>query len=1107
DEDRAAASKLAGAGRFGDAVALIRATLAAGTLPDAIREAYPDGAPVPATIGLAASLPWRAIVTTSFDDLWERALVSDVDPGRAPHVLMGTDASASLHNGAGPLLMHLFGRAARPDSLCLGAGDAHERLSLSGLPWLNELRRQRSLVLVGFRPADPDLDWLTSWLSVVPSTETPHFLFLDVSREADPAAEARLVALRTGMTVIPCPGGTAEAMEILADLSADMEAKLAAFDADVDIDAWLARWAKDPSDPEPREVLGRAAAALRFEEDWERLIELLLGRFELLDDRDEQLAALREAATIFRGQLAAPNRALTTGMAALRLAPTDDDLWENLRFDAGAANAWQELFSDGMEVAQAMGPSPDAARIWREIARVARHHLDRPDDAIAAYQGALAAQPQDLETSEELGEMLRQLERWAELVPVLRAAAAATKDPVRASQWVLEAAEIQEDRLGDAAGAISAHEAALAIDPDAERAWVALDRLYEREGRWTDLVALLAGRALRLTPLEAIPLRRRRAQILADQLCDVDTAVRELEALLSADAEAKSDVDVDARATLMLLDRIYQSSDRPADHLRILQRLADSAPHDTERLTVLRRLAEAWRQRPEGLDPAADALEQILRIDPRDAEAFQVLTGVYREAKRPVALADLLARQIELTDPGEGRTALLRLFAEITDKELDDPAKAYDAYQAVEKAGDRSEETYEALVRLTERLQRWDACVEALDRWADGATDPEVRAEILLHAATMQADRLHERDAARARLERVLELAPDHATAMTTLARLCRDAGEFDRTAQLLLQAQQHVPGVTERAELLTEAATIHQDHLGDQDRAIELFVQALEVDSEHVPAGQRLAEVFFSRRQWAEVEPILDMLVPKLEAAGAVGAVDGAAAAVERAAAIHTRLATVAVELGKPEKALASFAEALRYAPDSLQVLSAYAEYRHQRGEWKEARDLYASVLRLHAAALPAGEVLRITMRLGRCEAEQGEAAAAIQWYEKAHALDPTHRPAIDALAALHAASGDWPALVRDKRALKSIAPPDEHAALLEEIGDLQFEKVGEAGAALATYNAALAVDPARRSTLHKVLDLHTKEKNWRAATETLVRLAEIETDSTVRAKLLYTA
>ena len=193
--------------------------------------------------------------------------------------------------------------------------------------------------------------------------------------------------------MIPCLEGTAEGVERLATIATSIAAQLPPLDIDIDFGIWLEKWAQDPGNPQPREVLGRVEAALREDERWDRLIELLLRRLDLQEEEEEQLAALAEVARIFREKLAAPARALTPGIAMLRLQPTDDELWENLRADAGAAKAWEQLVNQASDIAQAAGPTPEAARIWRELARVLRENLARPDDALAAYREALVADP------------------------------------------------------------------------------------------------------------------------------------------------------------------------------------------------------------------------------------------------------------------------------------------------------------------------------------------------------------------------------------------------------------------------------------------------------------------------------------------------------------------------------------------------------------------------------------------------------------------------------------------------------------------------------------------------------------------------------------------
>jgi tetratricopeptide (TPR) repeat protein len=1087
-DERAALAGLISSGRLGDAIALIRDLVPHPVLEEAIRKAYPGGASVPESVKLAAAFPWRAIVTTGFDDLWERALGDEShDP---PLIMVGTDASAQARlSGPGVPLLHLFGRVALPKSLCLGPADARVRLVPSaGLAWLDHLRRRRSLIFVGFRPADPDLVWLSSWLASKPAEGGPHYLFLDLSSESDPETEALVWALRTGLEVLPCMEGTAEAMARLAKVSASIAARLPPSDADIDLDLWLDRWSRNPADPEPRRILGRAEAALRDEEHWDRLVELLLRRLDLQDDRHDQIKALAEVARIFRERLAAPERALTAGVVMLRLLPTDDDLWEKVRADARASGAWQQLVAEATLVAAAAESAPGTGRIWREIARVEREELDHPEEALAAYKQALIAEPGRRETRDAQAEILRELGRWEELVSVLRAAAGESDDPMGALALTLEAAELLEGNIGDIGGAIAAYEGALAIAPDSEITALALERLCDREKRWGDLARLLDRRARRLPADEARLLRRHRAEILIEHLDALDQAAEELESLAANDP---SD-----RATLARLEEVYRRAQRHDDTLRILQMQADAALGPADRLLILRKLAAEGEAQPDGLPRAARALDEILRLEPRDADAFPTLVRIYRAEGPAAALAETLARRLEVTETAEARRDLLFALAETYERDLDDPEKALDAYTAAGNAGDQRQVIPEAMARLAERLGRWELCAASLQRWAEIAPEAELRAEVFLEAALIFSNRLGNSAAAEAALARVLESAPEHPKALATLARLRRDAGDHESAVTLFLQAAVHAPRGKEQAELYTAAAMLLQSEPGQEDRAVDLLTKAMAADPDHVPAGERLADIYSARGLWAEVEALLDMLARRLDPADA-----------DRLAAIQTRLAGACLEIGNADKALACLTKAYELRPESLPVLRAFAELRARRSEWKQAAELSREILRLGGQTLSPSEALEITMRLGRSQSELGNVDDAIATYRTALTLDPTCRKAIEALLALHASAGDWSAWVLDRQALIPLAEADERAALWEEIGDACADRLADIERAETAYREALKVEAGRRSTLHKLLDLCTKDERWEQAIELLTEIARVEGDPAVKAKTLYTA
>src|SRR5262249_21913556 len=66
---------------------------------------------------------------------------------------------------------------------------------------------------------------------------------------------------------------------------------------------------------------------------------------------------------------------------------------------------------------------------------------------------------------------------------------------------------------------------------------------------------------------------------------------------------------------------------------------------------------------------------------------------------------------------------------------------------------------------------------------------------------------------------------------------------------------------------------------------------------------------------------------------------------------------------------------------------------------------------------------------------------------------------------------------------------------------------KLSDPEHAEASYRAALELEPGRRSTLHKLLDVYTKQARWQPAIDLLNQLVKIEDDPGIRARTLYTA
>lgn len=1072
------------AGRQPAATAYLRAKLTDEVVSEVVRDAFPAGKDVPEALQILGKIPWRGVVTTTFDDLWDRALAGD-DKNPTKAFLPRDIKDVESHRGR--FLLHLFGSTAALDTVCLAPADLRRKVTPTGVgAFLDEVYRKRSFVFVGFQPGDSDLTMLSERLLGANTHEKEHFLLYP----GRPGLESDLIQVEFGYTPIPYEGTLDEALRALGDAWRTVEAE--SRPADDDVEAWLEIWHRDPSDHEPKDVIERAEAKLRDDRNWDRLVDLLLGRMELLTDPNEQVATLREVGRIFEAELEAPDKAFTALLTAFQQAPSDRHILVDLERVAGKATLWNDFLAAYSDIVKAVTDPVESVRHWLEIARVYAEEINRDDYAIASFQHVLSIEPKRREAIEALTELLRKHERWAELVPVLETAATIETDRAKELDLRLQIADVHESRLANVPAAVAAYEKVLDLDAENADALGALERQYRKAERWKDLAGILEKKSdITMDPTEALKIRKERADLL-EKVGDVDSSISSLEAVVVDDPRN--------RAALRSLEKLYDRAGRQDDFLRTLERLCDVAESDGERLLLLRRLAAEWEGRPDGLDRAADALEQVLQIDVHDEEAFKALSRVYRAAKRWHALVEATVRQIDGSDSPARKRDFYVVVGRIQEEDLRDPARALEAFASAEALGDERDETLGSLARLYETQGNFRLACETLDKQGVAARKAgkpigEIT-EVFFRAGRLFADKLEDKPAAEDRYAKALETDPHHLGSLLALSVLYRARGEYLRSSKLMLEAEERSQNRIEKTRLLYEAGTIYQDQLQDEARGAELYSRVMALDPEHVEAARRLADVLARKQQWAQLEPVLDMLVRKVDRTDAADAAD-----------IHLRLAAAAKQLGNSDKALRGFEAAYALKPDARDVLTGFAALRLERKDWREARDLLRSLLDKHQDDLEPGEVVDIYGRLAECEIALADSSAAIAWYEKALGLDPNHRASLASIAKLHEEKGDFAALVLDKRTLAVVAEGDDKAKLLEEMGDLYAEKIENPVQAIASYQQALSETPKSRRILHKLQDLYAAQKHWKLTAEVIVKLAELESNPSFRAKYTYAA
>src|SRR5262249_39604335 len=114
---------------------------------------------------------------------------------------------------------------------------------------------------------------------------------------------------------------------------------------------------------------------------------------------------------------------------------------------------------------------------------------------------------------------------------------------------------------------------------------------------------------------------------------------------------------------------------------------------------------------------------------------------------------------------------------------------------------------------------------------------------------------------------------------------------------------------------------------------------------------------------------------------------------------------------LGVLDKAAEAFESAARETPSDRVVLEELARSYELAKRWA---DLVSVLEKLSAHAASPGEKVGFLHQIGQLAEERlGDEALAINWFERARALDPLYLPALQALSKLYTRQENWSALL----------------------------------------------------------------------------------------------
>jgi tetratricopeptide (TPR) repeat protein len=883
----------------------------------------------------------------------------------------------------------------------------------------------------------------------------------------------------------------------------------------------------DPVDDEALRVL---EATYRSAARWSDVLATLRRRLEHAADPDAYDAVLVEIARVHEEQLGDATQAVATYREMLARDPASRralealdrlftrqeawrDLAENLELRLTLAEGAEEQTELQLRLAevrdQKLSDRSGAIEIYRQV-------LTRDPEnaaAVAALDGMIAERAHTAGIVEVLEPVFRSQGAYDRLVHALEVQAGFTDDPTAHVDLLHRIAEIQEVAQDDAGTAFQTLARALQADPSREDTLNALDRIAQSTGASQAFLGVLRGRIeASEDPAVKVLLHRRAAVVAESRLEQLDEAIAQLNAVVALDPG-----NLDA---LSDLERLYQLSDRGAELAATLVKKSEVLESVDDRKAHLWRAAELYETTLNDVPAAIETYRRIVAVDDGEVQALDALIRLYIGGSMWPELLGAYEKKADVVSDPEEKKRLYFGMASVYESEINDGAKAVDAYNRALELDPADLVAIQRLDQLYTAQGRWQELLSVLEREAELCDDPAEVAAYRYRVGEIYDHKIDNVERAVEIYREILDTVPDHAPATAALtAILCGErapllaaavlephftaAGEFERVVEVLEVEVTHAQDPLRRMELLRRVAEIQSSALGDGEAAFAAMARAVRLD----PRGEDDLALF---EQFGE----------------SLGAWDRVARTYDEALAVLAEEPVLQVELllrvgqiyevqvGDAETAVARYVTVTERDAENGTALRALDRLYEALERWAEMAAVITREVQLSDAS--PDDLVALRFRLAQVRGEKlSDIDGALAAYREILDAQADHEPTIAALEALFAndvrraeiaaildpiyrLAADWQRLVDlQAQLLDLVTAPAERIALIRQIAETQEDKLADGITAFTWMGRAVRESPLDAQCVADAERLAALTGQWAELTNVYADVVEAEESS----------
>ncbi|MCL2776956.1 MAG: hypothetical protein FWD73_03055 [Polyangiaceae bacterium] len=865
-------------------------------------------------------------------------------------------------------------------------------------------------------------------------------------------------------------------------------------------------------DDEPTDSRALSALDLLYEklERWEPYVDTLRRRIEL-DATEQELIDLKfrlgrtleqhigdvagaldnyREILFLDAQHEGAREALEALLANDQLRGQAAAILEDIYEDRGD---WSKLLT-ALDILSENEVDPDKrVALFRKIARVSSDMLTDHARAFKALASALREQPHHAQARAELERIAEISATWKVLTELYEQIAESLTDAKLARSYWMRSAQIEDQELGLVDEAATGYVRVLSLDPADGEALDALEALFVRTQRWTDLIGVMERRIDQTTDghrREALYVQM--ARIYDQELGRPDDAVNAYKRVLSLDPTSQT--------ALGALDALFTRQHMWADLAENLDAQLALATDDSAQLALILRLASLRETEMSEIEQAIEGYRSVLERDVSNTQALTALERLGRDPNHELVIADLLEPlyrqigdyekligvhevQVRRADDASRRVELLHQIAQLYEDSAADLDSAFATIARALKEDPGNEVTQRQIDRVARATGRFTDLAQVYRQLAGEISDTRLASLLFMISAHIYEADIGDVDTAIALYRRVLEIDSAHLAAAESLERLFRQTERYEELSFILQRKADILDDSVGKKNALFQAAAIEEDVLEQPEAAIAVYKKVLEIDEDEVRALDALSKRYLGLSRWHDLLAVYskkaDLVADSAEKKRIYYQVGG----------VYER------ELNDVPLAIGTYQTILELDPDDRKALSRLDVLYEQAQNWPE---LLGILTRESEMCETPNEAIVFQYRIAELyDKRLDDVPRAIELYREILQRQD-HEPTLRALEDLksgdkeplgaaavlepvYEAASDWSRLisvheVQVRHASDAFAQVD----LLHRIARLYEDALDDHASAFDTYARALTLDNGNEATLQSLERLAMVVNRW---------------------------